>query len=523
MATLNEKLASSLDALHRIQKSGRTAIRSAELSRTHLERLISAGYLRSIVKGWYMPARPTEHAGDTTAWYASMREFIAGYCDERFGDDWYVNAELSLLLHTGATALPRQVQIHAAKGKNNALALPAETSLFDYQAKDFAAPELRTLVQGLRALTLEAALVRAAPNVWQSDPRTITLALAHLKDASRLSRILLDGGHSVVAGRLAGGLRAARREDLAEEITRNMEAAGYVVVASNPIISPAFAERARIESPYCGRIRILWAEMRAHVQRIWTVPAKRWKNKRDYLKDADERYAADAYHSLSIEGYQVTPDLIEKVRDSKWSPETNEADKDDRNALAARGYYEAHLAVRESLTEVLSGNNAGNILRRNLQAWYRAMWAPSVRAGILKPSDLAGWRSSQVFIRNSMHVPLPPEAVRDAMPLLFELLTEEPDPAVQAVLGHFFFVFIHPYMDGNGRLARFILNMMLARGGWPWTVVTLEVRKTYMKALEEASVRQDIVPFASLINKLVEQQLAHPLKQPGPEASRSQR
>ncbi len=109
------------------------------------------------------------------------------------------------------------------------------------------------------------------------------------------------------------------------------------------------------------------------------------------------------------------------------------------------------------------------------------------------------------------------------MPLLFELLTEESDPAVQAVLGHFFFVFIHPYMDGNGRLARFILNLMLARGGWPWTVVTLEVRKAYMKVLEEASVRQDIGPFTSLITTLVEQQLAHPPKRPDMEASRGRR
>jgi Fic family protein len=79
-----------------------------------------------------------------------------------------------------------------------------------------------------------------------------------------------------------------------------------------------------------------------------------------------------------------------------------------------------------------------------------------------------------------MHVPLPPEGVRDAMPLLFELLQSESDPAVQAVLGHFVFVFIHPYMDGNGRLARFILNLMLARGGWPWTIVTMTVRNEYI-------------------------------------------
>jgi Fic family protein len=65
-------------------------------------------------------------------------------------------------------------------------------------------------------------------------------------------------------------------------------------------------------------------------------------------------------------------------------------------------------------------------------------------------------------------------------------------------------------MDGNGRLARFILNLMLSRAGWPWTIVTLDARKQYMAALEAASVRKNIKPFARVINELVLQQLTAP-------------
>ncbi len=50
-----------------------------------------------------------------------------------------------------------------------------------------------------------------------------------------------------------------------------------------------------------------------------------------------------------------------------------------------------------------------------------------------------------------MHVPLNREAIRDAMPAFFDLLREDPHPAVRVVLGRFIFVYIHPYMDGNGR------------------------------------------------------------------------
>ena len=92
------------------------------------------------------------------------------------------------------------------------------------------------------------------------------------------------------------------------------------------------------------------------------------------------------------------------------------------------------------------------------------------------------------------------------MPALFDLLKEEPEPCVRAVLGHFIFVYIHPYMDGNGRIGRFLMNAMLASGGYSWTVISVNSRKEYMNALEKGSVEQDILPFTKFIAK---QHVAH--------------
>ena len=89
------------------------------------------------------------------------------------------------------------------------------------------------------------------------------------------------------------------------------------------------------------------------------------------------------------------------------------------------------------------------------------------------------------------------------MPILFELLQEESEASVRVVLGHFIFVYIHPYMDGNGRIGRFIMNTMLASGGYPWTIIPVEKRNEYMAALENASINQDIIDFASFIAALV--------------------
>jgi Fic family protein len=87
------------------------------------------------------------------------------------------------------------------------------------------------------------------------------------------------------------------------------------------------------------------------------------------------------------------------------------------------------------------------------------------------------------------------------------LLKDEPESSVRVVLGHFVFVYIHPYMDGNGRMGRFLMNVMLAGGGYPWVIIPMDKRDGYMAALESASVEQDIAPFAMFLGRLVSDSL----------------
>jgi Fic family protein len=264
----------------------------------------------------------------------------------------------------------------------------------------------------------------------------------------------------------------------------------------------------RESSPYVNRIRILWRKMRDPVIESFPEAPGLPRHPAAYMKRVEEAYVTDAYHSLSIEGYGVTPELIRRVRTGKWNPAANEQDREQRNRMAARGYWQAFQLVQKSIGKVLKGDNPGAVADDDHRAWYREMFAPSVTAGLLRPSDLAGYRNGQVFIRQSMHVPLKRDAVRDAMPALFDLLREEEHRAVRVVLGHFVFVYIHPYMDGNGRMGRFLLNVMMAAGGYPWTVIPLWERNTYMAALERASVGEDIVPFAEFLAGLVRKGLA---------------
>jgi hypothetical protein len=57
--------------------------------------------------------------------------------------------------------------------------------------------------------------------------------------------------------------------------------------------------------------------------------------------------------------------------------------------------------------------------------------------------------------------------------------------------------------NGNGRMARFLMNVMLASGGYPWTVIRLRDRKSYLAALDSASIDMEIKPFAALVGRRV--------------------
>jgi Fic/DOC family len=508
-ATPPEKLGQSLELLRKLQTAdGAAAIRTRDLSRTHLERLLANGFLQEVIKGWYIPSRPDEVKGESTAWYAAFWRFCAVYLEERFGAAWCLSPEQSLSLHAGNRTVPRQLMVRSPKASNNVTNLPHNTSLLDLRA---ALPTVgdRDEKEGLRIFSAESALVACSPHYFSSSATDARAVLLTIRDASGILARLLDGGHSVIAGRLAGAFRNSGRDRIADDITKTMAAAGYDVRESDPFTDkPSLGLPARETSPSVNRIGLLWQQMRKPVIDHFPEALGLPQNVQAYMKRVTDAYVTDAYHSLSIEGYRVTPELIERVRSGTWNPETDRGDREQRNAMAARGYWQAYQAVQKSVHRVLHGENPGLVADEDHGTWYRELFAPSVTAGLLKPGDLAGYRNSQVYIRRSMHVPLNCEAVRDVMPFFFDLLREEKNPAVRVVLGHFVFVYIHPYMDGNGRIGRFLMNAMMASGGYPWTVVPVGERNVYVEALEKASVDEDIVPLADFLAGLVRKGLA---------------
>jgi len=504
----NDKLAESLDVLKVLQEGSRRVFCSDDLSRVHRERLVENGFLQEVMKGWLISSSPDAQAGESTPWHASFWEFCARYCDQRFAEQWHLSPEQSVFLHGGRTVIPDQLVVHSPKATNNDINLLFGTTLYDLKVAEMPAPAALTVRDGLRLFTPAAALVRVPESFFQLYPLEAQVVMASLADASDLLRLLLNGGHSAKAGYLAKAFRQTGREELADEILRAMKSAGYDVRESSPFeAGQIFHKPSRPAAAMVSRVEMLWESMRGKVLAAFPKAPGLPADKEAYLRFVDEIYRTDAYHSLSIEGYSVTPALVERVREGGWDPQHDAGDRRNRDALAARGYWQAFQLVKKEVEKVIAGENPAALARAAHNDWYRELFQPCVTAGLMEPGALAGYRNIPVYLRGSRYVPPRWEAVRDAMPALFDLLEKEPEPAVRAVLGHWLFGYIHPYPDGNGRMARFLMNLMLASGGYPWTVIRIVDRKSYLSALDRASIEMDIHPFATFIVRRVQWRL----------------
>ena len=518
MSSSREKLAQSLERLAVLQAGGRRVFRSAELTRTHRERLIRNGFLRPAMKGWLFAADPAAPPGHSAVWYGCFWEFCVRYCEHRFGESWHLSAEQTLLLHAGASAIPRQVIVYSPYASHHLVELPFGTSIFHLvndrtpNRADIALDD-----RGLRLLSVEAALIRVSERFFKAHPTEALTVLTLLDDHIGLLRRLLDGAHTTIAGRLAGACRAAGRADAADDLRTAMKTAGHDIRERDPFTATTAALPLRSsEQPGSVRLRLMWHDFRAAVASAMPPAPGLPADADSYLEAADRNYRRDAYHSLSIEGYRVSPQLVERVRSGGWRPDTDPGDAPARDALAARGYWQAFRRVTKTVAAVIAGADAAALAREGHRGWYRQLFAPSVEAGLLSAGDLGGYRRHAVFLSGSRHVPMRWEAVPEAISVLFDLLSAEDDPAVRAVLGHFFFGFIHPYPDGNGRLARLLMNTMLASGGYPWTVIHITDRTQYMQTLESASVDQRIEPFAEFIATQVQHNLHNEPHEPNP-------
>jgi Fic family protein len=196
-------------------------------------------------------------------------------------------------------------------------------------------------------------------------------------------------------------------------------------------------------------------------------------------KERDQFIVEFTYDTNRIEGstltFQETADLLEHGISPRSKPM-----RDIREA-------ELHAAL---LRKLLARPEPVDL--PHLLAWHKAVF------GETKPQFAGRIRDFEVRIQRSKHVPPPPLEVR---PMLIELLrwvrrqATETHPVERAAAFHFRFENIHPFGDGNGRIGRLAMNVLLQERGYPMLNIRFGKRAGYYHALERASVASNPLPF----------------------------
>ena len=124
--------------------------------------------------------------------------------------------------------------------------------------------------------------------------------------------------------------------------------------------------------------------------------------------------------------------------------------------------------------------------------------------------DAGQWRVGYVHIRGADYTPPHPREVPQLMTDWVTWLDDDSQtysPVLRAALAHVVFETIHPFSDGNGRVGRLLLNLMLMRDGYPPALLPLDWRSGYMHGLHLAQTTGNHTPICNLIGRAVEQAL----------------
>lgn len=120
------------------------------------------------------------------------------------------------------------------------------------------------------------------------------------------------------------------------------------------------------------------------------------------------------------------------------------------------------------------------------------------------------YRNQQVFISGAKHTPPPHYLIQEKMDQMMNWYHNEGShlhPVKRGAMLHAIFVGIHPFIDGNGRTSRLLLNLELMKDGFPPVIIKVENRLVYYEALDKAHTTEDYQDFISLVEHEVESSL----------------
>ncbi len=213
--------------------------------------------------------------------------------------------------------------------------------------------------------------------------------------------------------------------------------------------------------------------------------------------------AYDAYHSTTLEGYRISPEAVDALVRGERLSDGPEDEATLRAAMAVQGYARAFDRV------LTLAQQRTPITRTVILDLYETLFRPSVDAGFVEPHELRRWRNRAVGLQGWRWVPPNEVKVPDLMLGLEEFTARtDVDPVARALLVHLEFVTVHPFIDGNGRLGRLLMNYELIANGLPWVTVRADERMPFFQSIERAQVEGDTGAFIRYLWHLLRRAIA---------------
>ncbi len=275
------------------------------------------------------------------------------------------------------------------------------------------------------------------------------------------------------------------------------------------------------------RIRVLCSEGRIEgavkIGRNWSIPTDaakptdaREKHRKNYIGLEYDFGNIDTLKEAIDKHRPFSKSLAQSLHEKlivEWTYNSNAIEGNTLTLSETKVVLEGITIGGKSMTEHLEAINHRDAIlfiedltanKDPLSEWN----IRNIHALILREIDNANagkYRGENVLISGAKHIPPKYYEVRELMQKLiaeYQRDWKTYHPIVKATLLHGEFVKIHPFIDGNGRTSRLLLNFELLKNGYPPIIIKNEERARYYDVLDLAHTTMNYAPFIELVSKL---------------------
>ncbi|XP_054248844.1 protein adenylyltransferase FICD [Indicator indicator] len=222
------------------------------------------------------------------------------------------------------------------------------------------------------------------------------------------------------------------------------------------------------------------------VKKVMAIP----KGNSALRRVMEESYYHHIYHTVAIEGNTLTLSEIRHIIETRYAVP-------GKSLVEQNEVIGMHAALKYINTTLVS--RIGSVTAADILEIHRRV------LGYADPLEAGRFRATQVFVGH--HIPPHPQDVEKQMQEFVQWINSEDamslHPVEFAALAHYKLVYIHPFVDGNGRTSRLLMNLILMQAGYPPITIRKEQRAEYYHVLEVAN-EGDVRPFIRFIAKCTE-------------------